>query len=332
MSTNVSGKFTAGVVQASPQFLDLNGGVEKTIALITDASRGGANLVAFPECWIPGMPWWVSLDSAGWCRQFTGRYFDNAMTVDGPEMAAIRASALENNIFVVFGFVERAHGSLYMAQAIISNEGVLIAARRKLRPTHLERSIFGEGDGSDLKVHETRLGNLGALNCWEHIQPLAKQAMFSQHEQIHVASWPSFCRPQGNNFAMSGAGALACSQVYSIEGQCFTLASAAVMSPEIIELLCDKPEKEGAMFPGGGMAYIIGPDGSILNDILPHDEEGIAYAEVDIKQIFYSKALADPVGHYSRPDVLQLAFDPSPKRRVIDIDTRKTPEFVEGRG
>src|SRR5690606_38938026 len=221
-------KFKAAAVQAAPAYLDLDATIAKTVDLIGQAARNEARLVAFPECWIPGHPLWTLLDSVAWGMQFVQRYFDNAMTAAGPEMQAIQAAARDHAIHVVFGYVERAGGSLYMGQAIIDEKGARLATRRKLRPTHVERTVFGEGDGSDLKVHDTAIGRLGALNCWEHIQPLVKQAMFSQHEEVHVASWPSFCVPEAAAYALGAGANLAASQVYALEGQCFVLASAAV--------------------------------------------------------------------------------------------------------
>jgi len=313
-------KFKAAAVQAAPAFLDLEASVAKTIELIGAAARGGARLVAFPECWIPGHPLWTLLDSVAWGMQFVQRYFDNAMTAKGAEMKAIQAAARDHAIHVVFGYVERAGGSLYMGQAIIDETGNRVATRRKLRPTHVERTVFGEGDGSDLKVHDTAIGRLGALNCWEHVQPLVKQAMFSQQEQVHVASWPSFCVLEEAAFALGATANLAASQVYSLEGQCFTIASAAVFSEAMAKMLCDTPFKQQFMSPGGGAAMIYGPDGRPLTQRLPPTEEGIVYADIDLGMISLAKAFADPVGHYSRPDVVQLAFDPAPKRRVVEIE------------
>jgi aliphatic nitrilase len=157
-------KFKAAAVQAAPAYLDLDATVAKTIDLLGAAARGGARLVAFPECWLPGHPLWTLLDSVAWGMQFVQRYFDNAMTANGVEMQAIQAAAREHAIHVVFGYAERAGGSLYMGQAIIDETGNRLATRRKLSPTHVERTVFGEGDGSDLKVHDTSKGRLCALN------------------------------------------------------------------------------------------------------------------------------------------------------------------------
>ena len=101
--------------------------------------------------------------------------------------------------------------------------GEVIANRRKLRPTHVERSVYGEGDGTGLVVHDTAIGRLGGLCCWEHLQPLSKYAMYSMDEQVHVASWPTRSLYAGKAFALGPEANLAASQVYALEGQCFVL-------------------------------------------------------------------------------------------------------------
>ena len=304
--------FKAACVQAAPAFLDKTAGVAKTIRLIEEAAANGATLVAFPECWIPGYPWWIWLDSPAMGMQFVRKHFENCITADGPESKAIAAAAKANKIHLVLGYSERCAGSLYIAQLLIGPDGEIIQARRKLKATHVERTVFGEGDGSDIKVHDTEIGRLGALCCWEHLNPLTKYAMYAQNEQIHVGSWPSFSVYTGAAYALGPVLNNAVSQVYAAEAQCFVVAPCATVSQEMVDLLCDTPLKQQLLQVGGGHAMIYGPDGAPLNTPLAPTEEGLIYADIDVGMIAYSKAAADPTGHYARPDVARLLFNPAP--------------------
>lgn len=241
------------------------------------------------------------------------------MTADGAEAQRIAQCASEHDIWVVMGYSERAAGSLYIAQLIISPDDGIIAARRKLKATHVERTIFGEGDGSDLKVHQTPIGNLGALCCWEHINPLSKYAMFSQNEQIHVGAWPSFSIYACAAYALGPEVNLAASQIYAVEGQCFVLAACGLVSEQMITELCDAEIKKELLKQGGGYAMIFGPDGSPMCEPIAPDQEGLLYANVDLGMIAFAKAAADPTGHYSRPDVARLLFNPAANRPVENM-------------
>lgn len=309
-------KYKVAAVQAAPEFLDIEKGVAKAVQLIEEAASNGASLIAFPEVWLPGYPWWIWLDSPAWGMQFVRRYFENAIEIGDVHFERIRLAAEEHKIHVVLGFTERAAGTLYISQSIIDAEGKVIANRRKLKPTHAERTVFGEGDGSHLAVHSTDLGRLGALCCAEHIQPLTKFAMFSQNEQVHVASWPSFSVYRGAAFQLSAEANNAASQVYALEGQCYVLAPCATVSKAMLEMLIDNPAKAPLLLEGGGYAMIYGPDGAPMCEPLAETAEGLLYAEIDLGNIGVAKAAYDPVGHYSRPDVLRLMFNNKVATRV----------------
>jgi nitrilase len=319
----------AAAVQAEPRWLDLEAGVDQVVDLIAEAAGNGAELVAFGETFIPGYPWWIWLDSPAWGMQFVARYAANAMTRDGAHMQRIAAAAAEHGTHVVLGFAERAGGSLYMSQALIDDTGAVVAVRRKLKPTHVERSVFGEGDGSDIQVHETRLGRLGALNCWEHFQPLTKYAMYSMGEQIHVASCPSFSLYRGAATALGPQVNNAASLMHAVEGQTFVVAPCSVVGQAGQDLWCDTEQKRQLLQQGGGFTRIYGPEGSELAEPLAETEEGILYADLDFSLIAIAKSAADPVGHYSRPDVFQLLFNPRPNRMVVSGQDQEAPGPVE---
>lgn len=308
-------------VQAEPVWLDIDGTVDKTVTLIQEAAAKGADLIAFPETWIPGYPVFLWTMPAPEQMPFVGRYHENSVVVNGEHMRRIREAARDSRITVVVGYSEKAFGTLFMAQTIIGPEGQILLHRRKLKPTHVERTLFGEGDGSHIKVVETPLGRIGALNCWEHLQPLTKYAMYAQNEQIHISGWPCF-GVLGAIPALGPQANLNASSTYALEGSCFVITTTQVMSDEGAKTFA---LADGSIPPiyngGGGFARVYGPDSSLISEVLDDHTEGIVTVDIDLATINYAKNAADPGGHYSRPDVTQLLFDNTPKRVVIGDGT-----------
>lgn len=316
---------TVACVQAAPVFMDLEGTIDKTIDLIKEAASRGAELIAFPENWLPGYPWFLWLDSPAALTPLVYQYYQNSLVLGSEQAKRIASVAKENNIWLLLGLSERDHGTLYMAQWFISNTGETVGVRRKLKPSHVERTLFGESDGSSLKTFTTELGVIGALCCWEHIQPLTRYVMYAQHEQIHIASWPSFSLYRDITAALSPEVNIALSRSYAVEGQCFVIAPCAIVSEQIIEQLCTDETKQNLLKAGGGYARIFGPDGSELTTPLAENEEGLLLATLEPAAITFAKAIADPVGHYSRPDVTCLLFNPAANRPL----SIKTASFIE---
>ncbi len=308
-------------VQAEPVWLDMGATTDKVISLMAEAAGNGAELIAFPETFVPGYPWQIWLDSPAMGMGIVPQYHANSPTRNGPEMQRIAAAAAANNIAVSVGYSERDGGSLYMGQALIDASGTMRKARRKLKPTHVERSVFGEGDGSDLDVQQLEFGKVGSLCCWEHLQPLSKYAMYSQEEDIHCAAWPSFSLYKGAANALGAEVNNAASLMYAVEGGSFVVAPCAVVGDSAMELFCDTPMKEQLLQKGGGFARIYGPDGSMLAEPLPETEEGILYADCDPALQQISKSVADPAGHYSRPDVTRLLLNKNPSPPTIVLDS-----------
>ncbi len=317
MPGKIHPKLRVAVVQAAPVFLSLDGTVDKTIALMKEAAAQGARLIAFPEAWIPGYPWWIWLNSPAAGMRFVQRYYDNSLVAGSGEFLRLAQAARELGIWLAVGFSERAGGSLYLAQALFDDQGRLVKTRRKLKPTHVERTVFGEGDGADLAVMDTAIGSIGMLCCWEHLQPLTKYAMYAQNEQIHIAAWPSFSLYRGASYTLGAELNNAASQLYAAEGQCYVLAPCATVSREMHELLCTDDTQRQLLLQGGGFARIYGPDGAPLADALAENEEGLIYAEIDLGMISLAKSAADPAGHYARPDVTRLLLNKTPGDRVI---------------
>jgi aliphatic nitrilase len=324
-------RFRAAAVQAAPAYLDLDASIDKAIALIAQAAREGAQLIAFPETWLPGYPFFIWLDSPAWCMQFIQRYHDNSLVYGTPEAARIARAAKDHHLMVIMGHSERHHGSLYISQWIIGADGETIATRRKLKPTHVERTVFGEGDGSDLGVFDTPLGRVGALCCWEHLQPLSKYALYAQNEQVHIAAWPSFSLYRGGAHALGAEVNNAASQIYAVEGQCFVVAPCAVVSRDMVHMLCTDEVKRQLLLEGGGFARIYAPDGQLLHAPLAETAEGIVFGDIDLGMISLAKAAADPAGHYARADVTRLLLDRTPRDPVV-LSQRQSKELSRAAG
>lgn len=122
----------------------------------------------------------------------TVAYMKNSLKLDSPEMEAICACAGKNKISVMLGYSENYQDSLYLGQAFIGKDGQIKMNRRKIKPTHVERTLYGDGSGASLMnvVDEPGVGKVGGLSCWEHSQPLLRYHTYSQDEEIHVAAWP----------------------------------------------------------------------------------------------------------------------------------------------
>lgn len=310
-------KLKVAAVQAAPEFLDLDATIDKAIGLMERAAKDGVKFIAFPETWIPGYPWWIWLAAPALGMQYVQRYFDNSLAVGSAEFQRLADAARRCDLWLAIGYSERAGGSLYMGQALIDNTGKTLLTRRKLRPTHVERSVFGDGDGSDLTVVQAPIGNVGMLNCWEHLQPLSKYAMYAQNEQIHVAAWPSFSVYRGGAHALGSEVNNAASRVYAVEGGCFVIAPCATVSSKMQEMLCTDDMQRQFLLQGGGFARIYAPDGSELGNKLEETEEGLVVADIDLGMIALAKAAADPAGHYARPDVTRLLLNKTPGLRVV---------------
>lgn len=316
-------------VQAAPCLIDLDAGVEKAIGLIDEAGKAGVQLINFPETWLPGYPWWIWLNPPAINMQYVAPYVQNSIEAGSPQDNALRAAARRNNIHVIIGVSERAGGSLYMAQWHYGPSGEVVSRRRKLKPTHVERSVYGEGDGSDMFVSKTELGNVGALCCWENLQPLSKYAMFSQDEEIHCAAWPSFSLYAKLTKAFSPEVSINVNQIYAVEGQCFVIAATSVVDQAIYDMLVSNDMHTKFIELGGGYSRIFGPNGQSFGNEIPHDQEGLVIADIDLGLISHSKTAGDPAGHYARADALALMHNKNPRRPVIGFgDATNAPSDV----
>lgn len=232
-------------------------------------------------------------------REAFRRYWEQAITMDGPEVTALCDLARDCGTALVVGAIERAGATLYCVALFIDATGTFIGRHRKLMPTAAERLVWGQGDGSTLTVMDTAAGKVGSAICWENYMPLLRTAMYAKGIDI-------WCAPTVDERDIWHASMrhIAC------ESRCF-LVTACQYQPPATEAqgapitLRDRAEDE-AMIRGG--SCIISPYGDVLAGPL-YGAEGLLTAEIDRAEIIRARFDLDATGHYARPDVFTLTVD-----------------------
>ncbi|ONK21808.1 nitrilase [Bacillus sp. VT-16-64] len=306
------------VVQAGAEVMDKVKGVEKTVRLIREASQKGANIIVFPEAFIPAYPRGMSFGTVVGSRSNEGRkdffrYWNNSITVPGEETVEIGKAAKKAKAYVVIGVIEKesesSQGTLYCTALFFGPDGELLGKHRKLKPTGAERLIWGEGDGSTLPVFDTPYGRIGALICWENYMPLARAAMYDKGVQIYVAP------------TADGRDTWFCTMRHiALEGRCFVLScnqyATKSMYPEDLSSRKEMNEWPEELTRGG--SCIVNPLGEFIVEPV-FGKEKILYAEIDLDKIAEAQFDFDVVGHYARPDIFQLTVNEQEQKNTVWI-------------
>ena len=310
--------FKAAAVQACPVFLDAGATVSKAASLISEAAGNGAQLVVFPEVFIPGYPYWNWITDPITGSAWFDKLVRASVFADGPEIGQVQAVAKANDCYVVMGLNERSPvslGALYNTILLIGPDGAVIGRHRKLVPTWAEKLTWTNGDGAGLRVHDTEVGPLGSLACGENTNTLARFTLLAQGELVHTASYISLpVAPK--DYDMAEAIKLR-SMSHSFEGKVFTITATSTVSDEIITAMETIRPDARALLERKSSAWsgVTGPDG---REVVPGliDGEGIVYADIDLGKCIQPKQMHDITGHYNRFDVFNLQVNQQPQAPV----------------
>ncbi len=270
----------------------------------------------FPELFIP-----IFTNATVWGRGFArfgspeaqaawSRLWQNSVEVPSPTTGRLGQAARAAGVTIAIGINERSTTarSFFNTILLIDPDGEIIGKHQKLVPTNSERMVHAYGDGSTLKVYDTPAGRIGGLVCWENFMPLARFALYSQGEQIHVAA-TSF----DTDMAITNARNTA------FEGGVFVISAANLIRkasyPADFEFADELAAVSDYIIEGG--SCIVALDGRLLAGPV-YKEETILYADLDLNETIKSSQLMDVTGHYARPEVLGLRINPRPYRPVSD--------------
>jgi nitrilase len=295
----------AAAAQIAPDLGSRDQTITKVLNAISEAADRSAELLVFPETFVPWYPYFSFVMPPVLTGKEHLRLYEEAVVVPGPATDAVAAAARRHAMVIVLGVNERDYGTLYNTQLVFDADGALKLKRRKITPTFHERMIWGQGDGAGLQVVETAAGRIGALACWEHYNPLARYALMAQHEEIHVAQFPG-----------SLVGPLFAEQIevtirhHALESGCFVVNATGWLADDQIASITPDLALQNAI-RGGCMTAIITPEGKHLVPPLTQGE-GLLVADLDLALITKRKRMMDSVGHYARPELLSLNLDSRP--------------------
>lgn len=303
------------IVQSSPAYLNKAATLDRAERLIAEAAAGGAELVAFPETWLAGYPYWTE----GWDSSLPEfaktrvMWHDAAVRVGTEDTERLSEAARKNNIIVVMGCNEMdgraSSGTVYNTMLFFDRDGTLLGRHRKLMPTFGERQFWGQGYLEDLQVFDTDIGRVSGLICGEHLMPLVRASMIELGADIHVASFPgSFALDTGPRLEeLDQKGdfwGVPSTRNHAFEAGAFVLRACAYIDPDDVDPEFPHAGKMNIDYARGGSA-VIGPLGTPITET--SFEPGILQVQAEAWMIKAVKAIVDTTGHYSRPDLLGLA-------------------------
>ena len=305
-------------VQASYVLMDRDATIGRVAELTAAAAREGAQLVVFPEVFVPGTPLWIDTRPI-WDgdEDWFALLAQNAVVVGSPASDRLAAIAAEHGVWLVVGVEEREeHGAtIYNAVLYFAPDGTLAGRHRKLVPTGSERTVWGMGDGSTLSVVDAGQARIGGLICWENYMPLARFHLYAQGIDLWIA--PTLA---------VGDGWIATMRHLARENRMFVVAVNPVLHAD--QVPASFPARDRVLAPGyleengpwleEGNTVIVAPDGTVLAGPVREREETLVL-DLDLGAVAAARRFLDPVGHYNRPDIFRLCVDTSPRPAVTEL-------------
>jgi len=287
------------VAQLNPSTFDMNSCVLKVCDYSEAAARKGAQLVVFGEMCVGGYPGWrPEIITFGDEEFFNGeskwiskKLFEISEPISGPSMEKLCRKAKELGIFLVTGFAEAdpvIRGTIYNTAVVISSNGTIVGAHRKLHVGSLEQAYWKKGNISDVRVFPSALGTLGLAICYDVLFPEYTRMLDLMGEEIQCQLW-------------------ATSKGYETASNCYPVARAMEGGVFVLSsCLTGKDKVTGIDY--AGESQIVDPFGKVLARAAG-DEEQLIFADVKSNLILdYRASGSFTLGMDRREDIYRLSL------------------------
>ncbi|MEE4245324.1 MAG: carbon-nitrogen hydrolase family protein [Kangiellaceae bacterium] len=322
----MSNFLNVALAQIEPVWLNRTKTIEKMLLYIEQAAGQHAHLVVFGEGLLPGYPFWLSITNGAtfedhWQKQMYAWYQQQAVDISAGDLGPITEACREYGIAAYVGCIEKTSmqrgKSVFCSLVYIDTTGVIESVHRKLMPTFEERLVWAQGDGNGLVTHNNNGFSVGGLNCWENWMPMARQSLYAQGEEVHIAVWPGglhntqditpFIAKESRSYVVSVSGLM------SLNALTADMPFYDALKPAFEQAL---NESESDYLANGG-SCVVAPNGQWLLEPIV-DREALSVISLDKELILQERQNFDPAGHYARPDVLSLTIN-NQRQSTINI-------------
>jgi predicted amidohydrolase len=243
----MSNRIKMAAVQMEPKLMKVKENLGSIVSAAREAADNRANLIVFPECSLTGYIFSSRQEALSF-----------AETIPGSSTEKIASLCQELKVYIIFGLLEKEGDRLFNDVAFVGPQG-LIAGYRKNHLPFLGVDRFVDIGDRPFQVHQTPIGNIGLLICYDIAFPESSRVMTLLGADVLVLS-TNFPQGRGEKYS------------HVIYARAFENRVHLVSANRV-------GSERGYSF--AGLSEIVDASGEVLSLASP-DKEEIIYGEVSL--------------------------------------------------
>lgn len=230
--------------------------LEKTLNLIEDAAKNGAQLICFPELQLNlFFPQYEGLD-----------VYDYAVYIDDERIKRIQEKCREFKIISIPNVYLKEKDNYFDASLVINSDGEILGTSKMVHIVKChqfyEQDYYDPSD-TGFKVFNTPIGKIGIIVCFDRHLP----------ESFRI------CALQGADLIIIPTANIKDEPLEKFEWE----LRIPSMQNNVFVAMCNRVGREDNM-DFAGQSIVVNPNGDIV--IKADDNEQIIYADIDISEVY----------------------------------------------